>query len=127
MMLMLRCMRTKKTQLPQAKAIMAKPVPKPLLDLASSESFVDPRMTPKLEVTHVHEVYDRIASQWAGTRYKAWPAVEAFAAEFLKPWNLVCEVGCGNGKNIQALSKRFVGLLPYSQTLSSCLKNLFPW
>jgi hypothetical protein len=37
-----------------------------------------PLATPEVEREHVHKVYDSIASHWHGTRYKAWPKVQAF-------------------------------------------------
>ena len=46
---------------------------------------------------HVQAVYDAVASQWHGTRYKAWPRVERFIHE-LPPSALVADLGCGNGK-----------------------------
>ena len=50
-----------------------------------------------LEKTHVHEVYERIAPHFSGTRHSPWPKI----AEFLREQpvgSLVADVGCGNGK-----------------------------
>mmetsp|Transcript_27413 Transcript_27413/g.86897 ORF Transcript_27413/g.86897 Transcript_27413/m.86897 type:complete len:227 (-) Transcript_27413:31-711(-) len=52
-----------------------------------------------LERRHVREVYDGIARQWHGTRYKPWPKVEAWIAA-LPRGSLVADFGCGNGKNL---------------------------
>lgn len=46
---------------------------------------------------HVQLVYDAIARQWHGTRYKAWPRVVDFVRD-LPPRSLVADLGCGNGK-----------------------------
>ena len=51
----------------------------------------------KLEKLHVHEVYEKIAPHFSGTRHSPWPKV----AEFLRNQpvgSLVADVGCGNGK-----------------------------
>ena len=51
----------------------------------------------KLEKLHVHEVYEKIALHFSGTRHSPWPKV----AEFLRNQpvgSLVADVGCGNGK-----------------------------
>ena len=50
---------------------------------------------------HVRRVYDAIAHQWHGTRYKPWPRVAEFIAT-LPLRATVCDVGCGNGKNMPA-------------------------
>ena len=34
--------------------------------------------TPSIELEHVRSVYNAIAPQWHGTRYKAWPRVAKF-------------------------------------------------
>jgi alkylated DNA repair protein alkB family protein 8 len=46
---------------------------------------------------HVQLVYDAIAWQWHGTRYKAWPRVVDFVRG-LPLRSLVADLGCGNGK-----------------------------
>jgi len=45
----------------------------------------------------VQRVYDAIAWQWHGTRYKAWPRVIDFVRS-LPPRSFVADLGCGNGK-----------------------------
>ncbi|EOD04293.1 hypothetical protein EMIHUDRAFT_434315 [Emiliania huxleyi CCMP1516] len=50
-----------------------------------------------LEEQHVRRVYDAIAWQWHGTRYKAWPRVVEFVRS-LPHGSLVADLGCGNGK-----------------------------
>jgi alkylated DNA repair protein alkB family protein 8 len=46
---------------------------------------------------HVQKVYDAVADQWHGTRYKAWPRVVEFV-QSLPARSLVADLGCGNGK-----------------------------
>ena len=75
---------------------MATAVPRWLLSSATE----NPSATPALETTHVHRVYDALATQWAGTRYKAWPAVVAFLDAHAQSAHLIAEFGCGNGKNL---------------------------
>ena len=54
--------------------------------------------TPFCETEHVQKVYDSIAKQWHGTRYKPWPKVAAFIERQPKG-SLFGDIGCGNGKN----------------------------
>ncbi|KAH9260216.1 hypothetical protein BASA81_001385 [Batrachochytrium salamandrivorans] len=76
----------------------SRPVPDKHLDPADGQDF---KRTPELEQHHVHEVYNQLATQWAGTRYKAWPEVERFFQTHAQPNSLVGEIGCGNGKNLR--------------------------
>lgn len=46
---------------------------------------------------HVQLVYDAIAHEWHGTRYKAWPRVSEFVAQ-QPASSLIADLGCGNGK-----------------------------
>ena len=55
---------------------------------------------PSVERVHVQRVYDAVATQWHGTRYRAWSGVEDFVRRVVKPGSLVADVGCGNGKNL---------------------------
>jgi SAM-dependent methyltransferase len=53
----------------------------------------------------VQRVYDSIAHEWHGTRYKPWPRV----AEFIQRQprgTLFADAGCGNGKNWAACAER---------------------
>ena len=51
------------------------PVPSTLLTSSPAQTVA---ALPALERDHVQRVYDAVAEQWHGTRYKAWP--RAFAA-----------------------------------------------
>ena len=64
----------------------------PSSDVPKSEGEAE-----KLEKLHVHEVYEKIAPHFSGTRHSPWPRI----AEFLREQpvgSLVADVGCGNGK-----------------------------
>ncbi|KAI9322323.1 S-adenosyl-L-methionine-dependent methyltransferase [Dichotomocladium elegans] len=49
------------------------------------------------EESHVHQVYEEIASHFSETRYKPWPVVESFLNS-MPVGSLGADVGCGNGK-----------------------------
>ena len=49
------------------------------------------------ERTHVHTVYNQIASHFSQTRYSAWPGVSNFLSS-MSPYSSLLDVGCGNGK-----------------------------
>ena len=72
------------------------------------ENFIDAaeKVTamPEVEREHVQKVYDIVAQQWHGTRYRAWTGVEAFVRK-QPPGLLAADVGCGNGKNIPEIVK----------------------
>ena len=64
-------------------------------------SDVPASMMPEIEALHVKDVYDNIAKEWHGTRYKSWPRVEEFVLS-LPRGSLVADLGCGNGKMASA-------------------------
>ena len=58
----------------------------------------DAQLTPwQLEATHVHRVYDEIASHFSSTRHTPWPKVKEFVVS-LEDGTAILDVGCGNGK-----------------------------
>ena len=73
---------------------------------AASVPQSDGDKTPAVELEHVRAVYDAIAPQWHGTRYKAWPRVAKFCLMNCGAGTLVADVGCGNGK--MALPRRLI-------------------
>ena len=89
-------------------------------------------IVPELEQEHVHKVYDSIADHWDGTRYAPWPRVVEFI-QSLPPSSLVADVGCGNGKYMQAayigrpvaLGRAFVGCDMSRNLVSICAKRGF--
>jgi hypothetical protein len=50
------------------------------IDLLGKERLIRSKVIkmPLIEREHVQQLYDAIAPNWHGTRYKAWPQVEAF-------------------------------------------------
>ncbi|KAI7863935.1 S-adenosyl-L-methionine-dependent methyltransferase [Spinellus fusiger] len=52
------------------------------------------------EQSHVHEVYEVIATHFSDTRYKPWPVVETFLNDLPKG-SVGADVGCGNGKYLK--------------------------
>ena len=65
--------------------------------LLSASDAQPPSEMPEIEARHVKDVYDSIAREWHGTRYKSWPRVEEFVLS-LPRGSLVADLGCGNGK-----------------------------
>jgi alkylated DNA repair protein alkB family protein 8 len=61
------------------------------------------RAVPSVEIENVQKVYDAVAKQWHGTRYRAWSGVEDFVNRKVSRGALVADVGCGNGKNAPAV------------------------
>ena len=59
------------------------------------------------EDTHVHQVYEQIASHFSSTRYKPWPVVERFLRN-LPDGSTGLDVGCGNGKYLAVNKKVFI-------------------
>ena len=59
------------------------------------------------EETHVHQVYQEIASHFSSTRYKPWPIVERFVID-LAPGSIGLDVGCGNGKYLAVNPNVFI-------------------
>lgn len=53
----------------------------------------------EIERVHVNQVYDKIAKHFDHTRYKPWPGVKNFVSS-LKPYSLLLDLGCGNGRNL---------------------------
>ena len=59
------------------------------------------------ETTHVHQVYEEIASHFSSTRYKPWPIVERFLKD-LTPGSTGLDIGCGNGKYLAVNPNIFI-------------------
>ncbi|KAJ7109249.1 S-adenosyl-L-methionine-dependent methyltransferase [Mycena epipterygia] len=49
------------------------------------------------EDTHVHQIYDHIASHFSSTRYKPWPIIATFLSSLHDGW-IGLDSGTGNGK-----------------------------
>ncbi|PVI02002.1 S-adenosyl-L-methionine-dependent methyltransferase [Periconia macrospinosa] len=59
------------------------------------------------EQTHVHAVYEQIASHFSSTRYKPWPIVEKFL-QSQKDGSIGADIGCGNGKYLAVNPRVFI-------------------
>ena len=59
------------------------------------------------ESKYVKNTYNLIAEHFSRTRYKAWPEIERFLEE-LEP-GIICEIGCGNGKNFCNKKHIYIG------------------
>ncbi|ORY64081.1 S-adenosyl-L-methionine-dependent methyltransferase [Pseudomassariella vexata] len=59
------------------------------------------------EQTHVHNVYESIASHFSSTRYKPWPVIASFLSA-LPPGSVGLDVGCGNGKYLAVNPNVFI-------------------
>ena len=78
----------------------ATPLPLELAPVASEVIETSTvRRLPELEKEFVQQFYDTVASQWKGSRLAAWPCVRRFIAALPKH-TLVCDAGCGDGKNL---------------------------
>jgi len=75
---------------------MVKSAPVPDVLLVERDGS-DAGVADALERMHVQKVYDAVAQEWHGTRYKAWPRVVDFVSG-LPSNSLVADLGCGNGK-----------------------------
>jgi len=62
------------------------------------------------EDTHVHQVYDQIASHFASTRYKPWPLIARFLSSLPTGW-VGLDSGTGNGKYLSCTQDRPPGSL----------------
>jgi len=94
-------------------------VPESLLAMDNAHSSL-----PFIEIEHVKNVYDSIASHWHGTRYKPWPRVEAFIGS-LEKGSLISDFGCGNGKNLAKCAETGLGIgCDFSSSLINICNDL---
>ena len=61
-----------------------------------------------IEDNFVHNVYDKICHEFDITRQYAWPPVAKFVKD-IPSMSLVCDAGCGNGKNMLRDDLMYVG------------------
>lgn len=66
-----------------------------------------PSTDPAYEETHVHTVYEQIASHFSSTRYKPWPIISKFLQD--RPHGSIgVDIGCGNGKYLTVNHNIFI-------------------
>ena len=77
-----------------------------------------------LETTYVKEVYQEIAQHFSNTRSYKWSWVINFL-DSLKTDSIVYDLGCGNGRNMDHGSLKFIGIDNCESFVSICKsKNL---
>lgn len=67
--------------------------------MSGEELSIDPpaQSTASIEESHVHQVYNKIATHFSNTRYSPWPVVSDFLRTRQKG-SIGADIGCGNGK-----------------------------
>ena len=61
------------------------------------------------ETTHVKEIYDKIAHEFDNTRTYKWTWIDQFVST-LENDSIVCDIGCGNGRNMKYNNLQFIGV-----------------
>ena len=88
------------------------------------ESVLTENSNNNLETTYVKEVYEEIASHFSNTRSYKWSWVIDFL-DSLKTDSVVYDLGCGNGRNMDHGSLKFIGIDNCENFVSICKsKNL---
>ncbi|TRY74054.1 hypothetical protein TCAL_05060 [Tigriopus californicus] len=83
---------------------------------------MDDKLAKSLEDTHVHSVYENIASHFSETRHKPWPKVIEFLGS-LHPGSILVDNGCGNGKYLGLRNDCFKVGSDYSQGLTDICRE----
>ena len=88
------------------------------------ESVLTENSNNNLETTYVKEVYEEIAPHFSNTRSYKWSWVIDFL-DSLKTDSIVYDLGCGNGRNMDHGSLKFIGIDNCESFVSICKsKNL---
>lgn len=88
------------------------------------ESVLTENSNNNLETTYVKEVYQEIAPHFSNTRTYKWSWVIDFL-DSLKTDSIVYDLGCGNGRNMDHGSLKFIGIDNCENFVSICKnKNL---
>lgn len=88
------------------------------------ESVLTENSNNNLETTYVKEVYEEIAPHFSNTRSYKWSWVINFL-DSLKIDSIVYDLGCGNGRNMDHGSLKFIGIDNCESFVSICKnKNL---
>ena len=78
----------------------------------------------ELEKEFVHATYENIAKHFSNTRYKPWPKVDKFLND-LDQYDLVLDIGCGNGKYISSNPITRIGTDRTQNLLEICSSRKF--
>ena len=66
-------------------------------------------MLSELEEKYVKNIYEEIASHFDNTRVYTWNWISSFVNSLPKNSN-ICDVGCGNGRNMMFKDYNFIGI-----------------
>ena len=66
-------------------------------------------MLTTFELQHVKNIYEEIASHFSNTRVHSWSWITTFVTS-LPPNSTICDVGCGNGRNMHFPEYNFIGV-----------------
>lgn len=77
-----------------------------------------------LETTYVKEVYEEIAPHFSNTRSYKWSWVMDFL-DSLKTDSIVYDLGCGNGRNMDHGTLKFIGIDNCESFVSICKSKNF--
>jgi len=83
------------------------------------ESVLTENSNNNLETTYVKEVYEEIAPHFSNTRSYKWCWVIDFLNS-LKKSSIVYDLGCGNGRNMDHGSLKFIGIDNCESFVSIC-------
>ena len=75
-----------------------------------------------LESRNVKYVYENISNKFSGTRQNTWDWVDSFLDDFDSN-SKICDLGCGNGRNMTKKNLNFVGVDNCSNFIKICKEN----
>lgn len=76
----------------------------------------------EIEQIMVKDVYEKIAHHFDNTRVHTWDWITDFITKLPKE-SLICDVGCGNGRNMQFKDYNFIGVDNCIKFLDICRKK----
>lgn len=74
------------------------------------------------ENENVKNVYSKISTHFDGTRHYKWKWVEDFLDTFDNNM-YICDIGCGNGRNMERTNLKFTGIDNCSEFIEICSKK----
>lgn len=75
-----------------------------------------------LESKNVKSVYENISHKFSGTRQNTWDWIDSFLDTF-EDNSYICDLGCGNGRNMSKSNLNFIGIDNCSNFLKICRDN----